>query len=177
MATTVSQSQDPRSPEDHRSHSPQSKKESSPTSFLPSLKSFDIETAKYNKNYNHQQAHPTDTSPSIDRLVLKGDDKMRASAPHTTAHSRSSSLSSAPGESNVGGNPLKSPLEPPHLDLLRALSLPSDKPWPYSEDTLNELIRLRIEQEKPSTPRSSMNWVRLCWSFFVKPSGTDFSAT
>ncbi|KAF3994037.1 hypothetical protein FT663_00057 [Candidozyma haemuli var. vulneris] len=136
--------------QDHRSEDHSQKKESSPTSFLPSLKSFDIDTSKY-KHYDHSQSTgPTravsDTSPSIDRLVLnhkpEKNASMRQSAPQTTAHSRSSSLSSAPE------HPLKSPLEPPHGDVLRALSLPSDKPWPYSEDTLNELIRLRIEQEK-----------------------------
>ncbi|PVH16352.1 uncharacterized protein CXQ87_004227 [Candidozyma duobushaemuli] len=100
------------------------KKESSPASFLPSLKSFDIDP-----KYKYQAPQEEHLKP-----------KAAKSAPHTTAHSRSSSLSSE--------NPLKSPLEPPHGDVLRALSLPSDKPWPYSEDTLNELIRLRIEQEK-----------------------------
>lgn len=100
------------------------KKELSPASFLPSLKSFDIDP-----KYKYQAPQEEHLKPKAAKL-----------APHTTAHSRLSLLSLE--------NPLKSPLEPPHGDVLRALLLPLDKPWPYSEDTLNELIRLRIEQEK-----------------------------
>lgn len=42
-------------------------------------------------------------------------------------------------------NPLTLPLEPPHDALARSLDLPADK---YSEETVHELLRLRIEQEK-----------------------------
>lgn len=99
------------------------KKDLSPASFLPSLKSFDIDKYKY------QGLLEDHLKPKLAKL-----------APHTAAHSRLSLLSLE--------NPLKSPLESPHGDVLRALLLPLDKPWPYLEDTLNELIRLRIEQEK-----------------------------
>lgn len=102
--------------------------DTSPTSFLPGLKSFNIDTSKY-KHYGHQLLM---NAQAIERLVTQPDkDKKKAD-------SRSSLILS---QANA------SPLEP-HRDMLRALDLPNDTKWAYSEETLAEMVRLRTEQER-----------------------------
>lgn len=135
--------------ENHGHSSPHSHEHSSQYSagYLPSLKNFDIHAPKLRAYHHLQQLPSSGPKKSIDQMLY---------TPHDDRKLTSKGDGSDSGESNnsrvslisLEPHSLSSPLDPPHQEFLKSLGLFPDKPWPFSEETLNEMIRLRIEQEK-----------------------------
>lgn len=139
-----------RDPTDHAGK----KTDPSPTSFLPSLKGFNIDNAKY-KHYGHLM-----TSAQLEKLILRPEKPKKSGL-------RSSLISS------THGNPVTSPLDPPR-DLARSLELPLDKG--YSDETVNELLRLRIEQERTKQLKIKYELSRVVLDLLREAEGHGFGA-
>lgn len=102
-----------------------------PSNFLPGLKTFNIHTSKY-KHYGHL----TSGDP-IDKLMIRPDKK----DPPVPGDLRSSLFLS--GNEHI----ITSPLDLPSRENLM-LALDSGTKSSYSDETVRDIVRLRVEQER-----------------------------
>ncbi|KAG2730991.1 hypothetical protein G9P44_006140 [Scheffersomyces stipitis] len=128
--------------------SPGSKKPSpSNQKFLSTLKNFNIDRSKY-KHYGHQSSMNTQ---SLERIINESKDNINLKYERVISNENGST-----DNKNESANNNKIIIDELISDILGLPEqvLHEDSVWPYNIETLNEILRYKVEQEK--TKQESM---------------------